>query len=162
MSIGLRMVGGRGTIELFADGSRAHRGLLDTVEAYLAGRYCDPRRARTAVPAAWAQMIDNYLVTLSAAGRPRTTMTLRRIQLVRMARELGVAPSEVTGESFRPLPRENASTSLEARSFGELAADDVGGARQNRGHHLRRRQGQTALRHRVFAVLVPTCRCRRR
>lgn len=88
-------------------------------------RGADHRRARTAVPAAWAQMIDSYLVTLSAAGRPRTTMTLRRIQLVRMARELGVAPSEVTGESFRPLPRGKASTSLEARSFGELAADDV-------------------------------------
>ena len=69
-------------------------------------RGADPRRARTAVPAAWAQMIDNYLVTLSAAGRPRTTMTLRRIQLVRMARELGVAPSEITGESFPTLCQE--------------------------------------------------------
>ena len=47
---------------------------------------------------------------------------------------------KLSGE-FPPFARENASTSLEARSFGELAADDVGGARQNRGHHLRRRQG---------------------
>ena len=41
----------------------------------------------TKAPAAWAQIIDDYMLTLAAAGQPPTTTELRRIQLVRMARD---------------------------------------------------------------------------
>jgi integrase len=45
-------------------------------------------------------MIDDHMLTLAAAGRPPTTMALRRIQLVRLARDLGGHPADVTGEQL--------------------------------------------------------------
>ena len=54
----------------------------------------------TKAPAAWAQIIDDYMLTLAAAGQPPTTTELRRIQLVRMARDIGGRPADVAGEKF--------------------------------------------------------------
>ena len=54
----------------------------------------------TKAPAAWAQIIDDYMLTLAAAGQPPTTTELRRIQLVRMARDIGGRPADVAGETF--------------------------------------------------------------
>jgi hypothetical protein len=45
-------------------------------------------------------MIDDYIVTLTAAGQPATSLALRRIQLVRMARDLGGHPTDVTAETL--------------------------------------------------------------
>ena len=44
---------------------------------------------------AWAPLVDDYLLTLAAAGQPPATLALRRVQLVRMARDLGGDPAEV-------------------------------------------------------------------
>jgi hypothetical protein len=40
------------------------------------------------------------MLTLAAAGQPPTTTELRRIQLVRMARDIGGRPAVVAGEKF--------------------------------------------------------------
>src|SRR6476620_1710471 len=40
------------------------------------------------------------MLTLGAAGQPPTTTELRRIQLVRMARDIGGRPADVAGEKF--------------------------------------------------------------
>ncbi|MGB8186775.1 MAG: hypothetical protein WCF37_17290 [Pseudolabrys sp.] len=40
------------------------------------------------------------MLTLAAAGQPPTTTELRRIQLVRMARDIGGRPADVAGEKF--------------------------------------------------------------
>jgi integrase len=50
------------------------------------------------VPPAWAQIIDDYMLSLAAAGQPSTSLTLRRIQLVRMARDIGGSPTDVTAD----------------------------------------------------------------
>jgi integrase/recombinase XerC len=78
-------------------------GTLDTVETYVGLRYV--RRSPgpqpwTRPPAAWEQMIVDYLTTLVAAGQSAPTIHHRRHQLVRMARELGGAPADVTGEQL--------------------------------------------------------------
>jgi integrase/recombinase XerC len=49
-------------------------------------------------PAAWASMIDDYLLVLAAAGQRDATIKLRRGQLCRMTHGLGCPPGEVTGE----------------------------------------------------------------
>lgn len=51
-------------------------------------------------PAAWAPMIDEYLVALAAAGLSRKTLELRRGHLTQMSRELGGRPTSVTGEQL--------------------------------------------------------------
>ena len=40
------------------------------------------------------------MLTLTAAGQPSTTMTLRRIQLAKMARDIGGDPADVTAEKL--------------------------------------------------------------
>jgi integrase/recombinase XerC len=50
------------------------------------------------VPPAWAQIIDDYMLSLAAAGQSATSLTLRRIQLLRMARDMGGSPTDVTGD----------------------------------------------------------------
>lgn len=54
----------------------------------------------SSAPSAWLLLIDHYLVTLAAAGQPSTTVKLRRTQLVRMARELGGGPADVTAAAL--------------------------------------------------------------
>jgi integrase len=101
---GLRLSKRGGVIELRdGDNTTVCRGDIDDIEAYIATTH--PRRRpggqpkpECAVPPAWARIIDDYLLTLVAAGQPTTTTALRRIQLVRMARDLGDTPADVTGE----------------------------------------------------------------
>jgi integrase/recombinase XerC len=103
-AIGLRLVLRRdGSVALFAaDGAIMVSGQLEAAESYLAEHYPHKHGRNTgrrrAEPPAWTPMLDDYMLTLSAAGRPPTSIELRRIQLARMARELGVPPAEVTGE----------------------------------------------------------------
>lgn len=83
-------------------------GTLDEVEAWLRARAtpCHGQRPGSHRPPApapgpWQQMIDDYLVSLTAAGQASTTIRLRREQLVKMGRELhaaGLDPLDVTGE----------------------------------------------------------------
>lgn len=49
-----------------------------------------------AIPGCWARLIDDYLETQAAAGRPRTTLATRRGHLARMSRELDCSPEVVT------------------------------------------------------------------
>src|SRR6202171_823556 len=101
---GLRMLQSGDVFRLYDGAGRVvETGQLTAIEAYLAERFL-PRRlapqSGTKAPTAWAQIIDGYMLTLAAAGQPRTTMELRRIQLVRMARDLGGRPADVTGEKL--------------------------------------------------------------
>lgn len=77
------------------------QGPLGVVDAYLIPlcglprRPGPPRSARA--PQAWAPIIDEYLLTLSAAGQRPATLRMRYFQLCQMARGLGCPPGAVTG-----------------------------------------------------------------
>jgi integrase/recombinase XerC len=99
-TLGLRMAQPGNTFNLY-DGDRlVHCGRLHEIEAYLAERHIRrcPGPKRSAEPAPWTGILNDYTVHLAAAGRPQTTIELRRIQLARMARELHAKPADVTGE----------------------------------------------------------------
>lgn len=85
-----------------ADGATVEVGPLAAVEAYLGRRYTARRPGpprTTSAPAAWAPLIDDYLVTLAAVGQRPATIALRRALLCRMTRGLdGVGPIDLTGE----------------------------------------------------------------
>jgi integrase len=94
---------GEGLYELRDTDGVVFAGDLPTVEAYVADRYVGrkPGPAVSAVPPAeWAPMIDDYAATLVAAGQTPATIDHRRKYVIRMARELGVGPAEVTGEQL--------------------------------------------------------------
>jgi hypothetical protein len=81
-----------GVIELRDGDTTVCRGDVDDIEAYIATKHPRRRpggqpRPEYTVPPAWAQIIDDYVLSLAAAGQPVTSLTLRRIQLVRMARD---------------------------------------------------------------------------
>lgn len=84
---------------LDGDGQVLHTGSLAEVGVFLFAqpkpRYRYPRKP---VPAAWAGPIEDYLLTSAAAGHRETTIETRRSCLTTMARGLGCAPAEVTGE----------------------------------------------------------------
>lgn len=52
------------------------------------------------VPASWAEHIHTYLLTEISAGRPLTTVKLRRSHLAHMARGLRCSPQNVTTEKL--------------------------------------------------------------
>lgn len=56
------------------------------------------RRERAEIPDVWAPMIRDYLTSLTAAGRPETTIKLRREHLSLMSREIVCKPAELDGE----------------------------------------------------------------
>jgi hypothetical protein len=90
----------RGSVYQILDGDEVlHAGPFDTAAAFLAAR---PRPAlkyqRKCVPAAWVQPIDDYLLTLAAAGHRGTTLRTRRCHLNALARGVGCAPDAVTAE----------------------------------------------------------------
>lgn len=98
---GIRVTQRGNVFELRSTTRHLLSGSLETCEAYVTERYKRRNpgpRPRVHPPAAWAQMIDDYLLTLAAAGRPETTRKLRRFQLIQMAREVGGKPDEITGE----------------------------------------------------------------
>jgi integrase len=100
---GLRLVERRNVLQVRDGDTVLHQGGIADTEAYLASHH--PGRPpggkpkpEYAVPPAWAQIIDDYMLSLAAAGQPPTSLTLRRIQLVRMARDLGGSPADVTAD----------------------------------------------------------------
>ena len=54
----------------------------------------------TYAPSAWASMVDDYLITLAAAGQRESTIRHRRALLCRIARGLGCPPEQVTAEKL--------------------------------------------------------------
>jgi hypothetical protein len=92
----------RGSVFTLCDGDiTLASGPLDVVDTYLIARVQNrtpgPPRT-TCAPAAWAAMVDQYLLTLAAAGQRPLTMRLRSFQLCQMARGLDCPPKQVTGE----------------------------------------------------------------
>jgi integrase/recombinase XerC len=87
---------------LDGEGRELHVGSLSTTEVFLAGQ--PPARRAIVdyrykpVPDAWAQPIEDYLLTLAAGGWRQNTMKTRRSHLTTMARGLGCRPEAVTGE----------------------------------------------------------------
>jgi len=86
-------------------GSVLYTGRLAATEKFLTARYTkearaavDRRYARLPVPPSWVQLIDDYLLTLAAAGQREATLRVRRLHLTRMARGLDCSPESVTGE----------------------------------------------------------------
>jgi integrase/recombinase XerC len=102
---GLRLVKRGNTFDLRDGDTSLHSGSLNDVEAYLVA-HCPWRSSGGVpkpgfeVPPQWAGIIDDYMLTLAAGGQPSTTMTLRRMQLVKMARDLGGDPADVTAEKL--------------------------------------------------------------
>ncbi|PXX11881.1 tyrosine-type recombinase/integrase [Mycolicibacterium moriokaense] len=102
---GLRLSKRGGAIELLDGDTAVCRGDIADIEAYIEAKH--PRRRpggkpkpECAVPPAWAQIVDDYVLSLVAAGLPPSTLALRRIQLVRMARDLGSSPADVTADTL--------------------------------------------------------------
>jgi integrase/recombinase XerC len=87
---------------LDGEGRELHVGPLSATEAFLAAQ--PPARRTIAdyrykpVPDAWAQPIEDYLLTLAAGGQRQNTVKVRRAHLTTMARGLGCRPEAVTGE----------------------------------------------------------------
>ena len=78
-------------------------GPLAVVDAYLVARI-QPKPPgplpSTYAPSAWASMVDDYLITLAAAGQRESTIRHRRALLCRIARGLGCPPEQVTAEKL--------------------------------------------------------------
>jgi hypothetical protein len=104
------------------------------------------------------------MLTLAAAGQPPTTTELRRIQLVRMARDIGGRPADVAGEKFVEWFGRQTGWTIETRrsyragirGFFRWAyrtkrvpdhlADELPKVREQRGQRGRRRPGSDRLR----------------
>ena len=67
------------------------------------------------------------MLTLGAAGQPPTTTELRRIQLVRMARDIGGRPADVAGEKFVEWFGRQTGWTIETRRSYRAASADSGG-----------------------------------
>ena len=79
------------------------RGSLETIGNYLGGPLL-PRGQHVTqpkpVPPEWVSIIDDHLADMVGAGLSTATRQTRRGQLVRMARELGIPPHEVTSRAL--------------------------------------------------------------
>lgn len=75
-----------------------------------------------AVPTAWVPVIDDYLATLRAAGRPATTLQLRRQQLNQLARDVGGRPQDITGEQLVGWLAQHPEWAFETRRGNRTAA----------------------------------------
>ena len=122
----------------------------------------------TKAPAAWAQIIDDYMLTLAAAGQPPTTTELRRIQLVRMARDIGGRPADVAGEKFLGIVQ--AADRMDDRNAPQLprrhprilpvGIPNQAGARPSGRHELpkiREQRGQRGRRDRGSTAYQAIC-----
>jgi integrase len=78
-------------------------GPLGRVDAYLV-RHMRPKPPgpppNTTAPETWQRCIDDYLLTLAAAGQRQATIRLRKGMLCIAARGLGCPPAEVTAENL--------------------------------------------------------------
>jgi integrase/recombinase XerC len=124
-SLGWRVRHRNHVYELSSDDDLVLAGTLNTVEMYVGERY--GRRnpgpqpwARP--PKTWVPAIDDYLATLVAAGQTVATIKHRRHQLGQMARELGGAPAEVTGERLVAWLGTHTEWSIEHRRSNRSAA----------------------------------------
>jgi integrase len=78
-------------------------GMLGVVDAYLITRLQRGRpgpKPSTRAPEAWRRDVDDYLLTLAAAGQRTATIRLRHGILCLAARGLGCPPAEVTAEKL--------------------------------------------------------------
>lgn len=109
------------------------------------------RRYGPGAPPEWMPLIDAYMHTLAAAGQPKTTMTLRRVQLVRMATDIGCHPDQLTGarlvewfgghpdwktetrRSYRAVVRCFLRWAYKTGSLGVHLADELPTVREKRG-----------------------------
>jgi integrase len=124
-TIGLRVRRSGPLYELHNGDGPALSGTLDTMETYVKERYIRRNpgpQPWVQPPAAWAQMIDDYLTTLVAAGQSAPTLKLRRSQLGRMARWLGGAPADVTGENLVSWLGKHSEWTMETRRGMRSAA----------------------------------------
>lgn len=124
-SLGLRMIQRGQSFELRDASGIVLSGGLATIGSYVLDRY--ERRnpgpkPRVRPPSSWAPAIDDYLVTLAAAGRSPATIVLRRAQLTRMSRELGRHPAAITGEQLVDWLGRHTSWSLDSRRGHRAAA----------------------------------------
>jgi integrase/recombinase XerC len=102
---GLRLIERGDVLTLRKGDTVIHSGGIADTESYLAAHHPGltpggKPKPECAVPAAWAPIIADYMLTLAAAGQPSTTLALRRCQLVRMARDLGGSPTDVTADAL--------------------------------------------------------------
>lgn len=72
-------------------------GDIDTIISYLGG---PARVINKPIPPAWREILEEYLIALRAAGRSPNTIRLRREQVVRLARDTALAPTEITFETL--------------------------------------------------------------
>jgi integrase len=101
--LGLRM-SQRGTVFTLRDGNVTLAvGMLGSVDAYLLERI-QPRRSgpprSTHPPESWQRDVDDYLITLNAAGQRVATIRYRNSILCMAARGLGCPPADVTAEKL--------------------------------------------------------------
>lgn len=96
---GLRL-SSRGTERRILDSERRvlHTGDTESAAKFLAGRPHALNYRRKDLPPDWVQPVEDYLLTLAAAGRREATLRTRRSYLSHMARELGVPPDAVTAD----------------------------------------------------------------
>jgi hypothetical protein len=124
--LGLRLTQRGSVFRLYdADEVTLANGQLAAVEAHLRELY-RPRppgpTPRIAPPPGWGRLLDDYLLTLHAAGQRPATIRLRRGLLCRMARGLGCPPDHVTGEQLVNSSGRQQHWSPEARRSYRAAA----------------------------------------
>jgi hypothetical protein len=98
---GLRLVRSARVFTLHRGAEVLHQGDVDDVAAYLRTLHPGQRPGGQVGPSARRRRRGRRSSTITcSAWLPPTTLTLRRIQLVRMARDLGGSPTDVTGETL--------------------------------------------------------------
>jgi integrase len=122
----LRLSQRGGTYRLTDDHGVTHElGPLAVIETYLAGHYT-PRppgpQPTVKPPPGWGVILEDYLLTLAAAGQRDATLRLRRYLLIRMAYGLGQPPESVTGELLVAWFGSQAHWALETRRSHRAAA----------------------------------------
>lgn len=112
-----------------------------------------------AAPLAWAPLIEDYLVTLAAAGQPPTTLKLRRTQLVRMTRDLDGRPTDLTAEALVARFGSQRQWSIETRRSYRAGAriPRLGVPRRPNTRLPRRRAPEGATTQTVTAACTRSC-----
>lgn len=84
-----------------AQGQELHAGSLATAWAFVTAQPRPPYKYPSKqAPEAWAQPIEDYLLSLAAAGYRESTLKVRRDHLATMARGLACPPEAVTGDAL--------------------------------------------------------------
>lgn len=117
--LGLRL-SQRGTVFTVTDENNVTLsvGQLAVVDAYLLARRAPVKpgpRPSTVAPLAWRRDVEDYLITLAAAGQRELTVRLRRSILCVAARGLDCPPADVTAEKLLDFMGRQQHLSPEAR-----------------------------------------------